>query len=67
MRNGQKIMSLLRLEERAIARLGLALQGYGVTYYVDYMGRRYWRFTSTGEDALLVVAGLEVVATGDII
>jgi hypothetical protein len=54
----QQLMPLLKLEERAVARLGLALQAYGLTYYVSSVGKRHWRLTSTGEDALLlVVAG----------
>jgi hypothetical protein len=51
----QQLMPLLKLAERPVARLGLALQGYGLVYYVSAVGKRHWRLTSTGEDALLVV------------
>ena len=37
----QQLMPLLQLEERAVARLGLALQGYGLMYYVSYEGKRH--------------------------
>jgi hypothetical protein len=54
----QQLMPLLTLAERPVARLGLALQGYGLVYWVGYHGKRHWRLTSTAEDELLlVVAG----------
>jgi hypothetical protein len=58
----QQFLPLLQLAERAVARLGLALQGYGLVYWTAYHGKRHWRLTSTAEDALLrVVAGPEAV------
>ena len=54
----QELMPLLKLAERPVARLGLALHGYGLVYFLGYAGKRHWQLTRTGEDALLlVVAG----------
>ena len=59
----QQLLPLLKLAERPVARLGLALQGYGLVYWAAYAGKRHWRLTNTGEDALLlVVAGPAVVS-----
>ena len=54
----RELMPLLKLAERPVARLGMALQGYGLVYFLGYGGKRHWYLSSTGEDALLlVVAG----------
>ena len=59
----QQLLPLLGLAERAVARTALALQGYGLLYYVSAVGKRHWRLTSTGEDELLrVVAGVQAGA-----
>lgn len=58
----QQLMPFFKLAERPVARLGLALSGYGLVYWVGYHGKRHWRLTRDAEDALLVmVAGPAVV------
>ncbi|WP_460547578.1 hypothetical protein [Hymenobacter daeguensis] len=58
----QQLLPLLKLTESRVARLGLVLQGYGLVYYTSRIGKRHWRLTSTGEDALLLVVAGEQAA-----